>query len=203
MATNSFTLNVIKIELDIFREHVSQIDLFIKQKSKELKQKKTNSMKINVYFNVFLEVLWESLFISIYSFFEYELFRLCKKFEQEYENSIKIKEIRGYIFNQAPIYLKKIVKIDFPDKCTEWEKIGVYKIVRNSIVHRQGRLSDSQKNKNRIEKFIKDNPSLLIELDESNNNIKISKETLFDFIETLREFFEKLYTNIPEKVLDT
>ncbi|WP_281659446.1 hypothetical protein [Halobacillus sp. Cin3] len=94
----------------------------------------------------FPSILRSSLLISIYSFLENQLIRLCKELQESRDLSIKVNNINNKGIEKAKIYLKNVVGIDFPTNSKEWQDIKRYQYIRNNFAHSEGILDSNDKN---------------------------------------------------------
>lgn len=68
----------------------------------------------HMYSIQFPNILRSSLLISIYSFLENQLIRLCKELQIKMNLSVKFNSISGKGIEKAKVYLSDVVKLDFP-----------------------------------------------------------------------------------------
>lgn len=142
---------------------------------------------------IFPNILRSSLFIMLYSFLENQLVNLCGKFHRQYGYTIKLTDLRGEGIVRAKNYLKKVVKIDFPDQTPSWDDIIMYNRMRNFIVHNGGQLDNNDQAK-QVESFISARPSITL---DHLRNIQFSKDFCGEVINTLRSFFGDLLKPLP------
>lgn len=142
---------------------------------------------------IFPNILRSSLFIMLYSFVENQLVNLCGKFHRQYGYPIKLTDLRGEGIVRAQSYLKKVVKIDFPDQTPSWDDIVSYNRIRNFIIHNGAQLDKSDQAK-KVESFISTRPSITL---DHLRNIQFSKDFCPEVINTLRSFFGDLLKALP------
>lgn len=102
----------------------------------------------------YIKILTKSLFISAYSMLEYCLDEICKKISTIYDYKLKLADIAGKGITRSHKYIKKVIKIDFPDTSESWRNIKNYNEIRNVIIHSQSTiLPDNLKIKQIIEEY--------------------------------------------------
>lgn len=72
------------------------------------------------YKNEFPKIMRNSLFVSVYSFLESKIVELCVPHE---DTSLQLGDMRGKGIEQAELYLKKVIGLDFPYNSKEWHYI--------------------------------------------------------------------------------
>lgn len=88
----------------------------------------------------FSEFLRNSFFVSLYSFFENQLINECRSRKSD-DLLIEYKDIRGVDeIERVMKYFTKVLRIDFPSNTPEWQEIQCYRLIRNCIVHAQGKV---------------------------------------------------------------
>ncbi|MCL4264752.1 MAG: hypothetical protein KJ069_16130 [Anaerolineae bacterium] len=139
--------------------------------------------------DVYPAILNNSLFIIIYSYLESSLLDFSRRLESQNPQPVKMKELRGEGIELCRTYLKKVHAIDFPDTSIEWQRITVYRKIRNFIVHNDRKL-DGSENAKVVRDFATQNPKL-ISIDQFDQ-IAVSTQCNIDFIDVIYEFLMKL-----------
>jgi hypothetical protein len=85
-----------------------------------------------------------SALITVYGSFEFELMRWCALFQEEKHLSIGVSDLSERGIKQAANYLEKVAQLKTLRGSHMWRTIDYIRIVRNMIVHRNGRLIDAQ-----------------------------------------------------------
>lgn len=134
----------------------------------------------------------KSLFISIYSFFEHKLTSLCKEIIEKKKIELKLNDITGSGIEKSQKFLKKVVKINFPDNTSEWKLIKDYNKIRNCIVHNNGIIDDYNK-PGELKKIIEN--IYHIRYDE-DSIIKINNGFCDEFISIISKFLHLLYDEV-------
>lgn len=82
----------------------------------------------------------QSALLTLCSFFESELNRLCRFYRCERDLRLDVSELKSDGLNRASLYLEKIAAIDAHRSSKEWATIKNIQRLRNKIVHHEGNL---------------------------------------------------------------
>jgi hypothetical protein len=85
-----------------------------------------------------------SAFVTVSSYFEHELNELCSLYQREKGFQLSFKDLNDKGIVRSTNYLEKVAGLDVHKKSQEWCLIKKLHEVRNSIVHRDGRLEADQ-----------------------------------------------------------
>ena len=88
------------------------------------------------------QILRSSLFTTGYGVLEFFMTSLCRELEA-HSRGPRLKDLRGEGIRRASLYLTKVARVDFPDT-DEWQRLLLYGLLRNALVHSQGDLSNNQ-----------------------------------------------------------
>lgn len=170
----------------------------VEEKAKKLSKEEENEL-FDFYSDdfwllskVFPNKLRLSFFVLCYSLLENRLQALCHNLQIEGKHQIALKDLKGKGIFQSQTYLKKVIGVNFPHTSSQWRDINVYRLIRNSIVHADGKL-DLGNNK-QLKEFVEQ--KTWIELDEFKK-IQLVDTFYQEVIKTIREFFDKLLVVIP------
>lgn len=147
-----------------------------------------------------------SLFVQCYTYHEDNLTRICHRYARRgcepLNDAEAVKKDRG--IKKAQKYLKQVVGMGdkFPDQTPEWQELRDYNLIRNLIVHYDGRVPDNYdaKKRKRVLKFIDRHTSIDLPQPQhwsSERFIQLSRDFCPEFIDTLSRFFEKLVPALP------
>lgn len=139
--------------------------------------------------NTFPRVLNNSLFVTIHSFFESYLQQLSKLFEFYSPDSKQINAIKSNGIGKYQVYLKNIHGIPFPDTSNEWNRICIFRKIRNFIAHCDSKLDDTN-NAHVVKVFAKSNPDL-ITLSKAGD-IRVSHQCNIKFVNDTDIFLREL-----------
>ena len=211
MYRNENLKNIIKSSIEKFsqtEELISLIDKLLKNNSGE--QYNLLDVAINKtisplqaliqnkhYFdlkNLYPNMVWSSIFLTIYSTFEHTLNEICKSLQNKNGNNIYLKDLKHKGITRSQFYLKKVIQIKFPDETKEWAFIKNSNEVRNCIIHEAGNFHDCNKN-NGIIKFIENTKSL----GEMDDKIVMKKEFSEEFINGSKIIIDLLAKSIDYK----
>ena len=157
-------------------EHVKEID----RKYKEWEEKRLSNPKLPDAFDIveaeimnnsqFEKILYNSVFLAIYSMFEHEfteICRLCQK-EENYQSGPK-----NYLAGSKK-YIMEVVGVNLDSLNDAWNKIQDYRRLRNSIAHRAGEVSDQE----------------TIRFVNSTDGVSINRLVTIDSIDFLKDFID-------------
>jgi hypothetical protein len=85
-----------------------------------------------------------SALITVYSSFEHEFIQLCALFQREKHLRVGVYDLSGHGIWQAANYLEKVAQLDTQRGSHQWQAINHIRVIRNMIVHRDGKLLDAQ-----------------------------------------------------------
>jgi hypothetical protein len=186
-------------ELEQFRNYAEYIESSLRKEVKSYEDRAEGLMpeeeeefwdcyidEVAPYSQDFPKIMRNSLFVSIYTFLEDKIVELCVPSE---DTLLKLSDIKGQGIEQASIYLKKVLRIDFPDNSKEWHYIKKANLIRNCIVHSRGDVSKSR-NEAKIRNAVQDMQSVSI---DKMGYIKLDEELCEDFIENVDSFLQQLY----------
>lgn len=146
-------------------------------------------------FEEFKAQLFNSFFVAVYVHLETELTRCCHDLEKHRPQAVSLNDLTGKGVQQSIAYLSKVQSINLMAiNKSEWEKISNYNLLRNCIVHCQGRL-DLFSKKQQLRKFIL-SPESKLTLEEEV--CMLSKEFCFESLATMRKFLKSLATEMSK-----
>lgn len=149
--------------------------------------------------DVFPNIQRSSMLIMAFSFFENQLKSICKRLKPYASSNIWLNDLYGDDIDRTKIYLKEIIKINFPNNDNNWEEITNFRDIRNLVVHDGGKLE-----KERYKKYIKlkkyiDKNNKLLKLD-TREKILYKKEFIPHVLSTFQNFFNALLSEIKKKL---
>jgi hypothetical protein len=136
-----------------------------------------------------------SLFITCYSFFEFELSIMCKTFFKRYPRKPTFKSYKNNRNRTSSIeliidYFNNIYMINLKDNSKYFSDIIIYNKLRNNILHNAGRLVQ---NYDEITNFINSNNNKS-KINVNNYGLIIfTKEFVKDVICVVNSFFEEFF----------
>ncbi len=140
----------------------------------------------------FENTLYSSFFVMIYFYLESELTRHCRDLEKKYQEKLALSDIVGSGVQRAITYLVKVHHVDFSlGSSREWEKIQNYNVLRNCIVHNQGRL-DEGFDKNQREKLLRFIQKPTSKLQKKHSLCILSKDFCLDALDTIKSFLHSV-----------
>ncbi len=124
------------------------------------------------------------LVLLIYSILEDTLNNICKIYEELNSPQVLFKDYPGKGIEKATNYLRKIAGIDGVRKHANWADIKSWAIVRNAIIHSNGRIYDD-------EKIIK--AAKVINIDITSGEISLIFNDVSNFYETSKSYLEYVF----------
>lgn len=145
--------------------------------------------------DVFPNIQRSSMLVMAFSFFENQLKSICKRLKPYASSNIWLNDLFGDDIDRVKIYLKEIIKINFPNNDKNWEEITNFRNIRNLVVHDGGKLE-----KERCKKYIKlkeyiDKNNKVLKLDD-HEKIVYEKEFIPHVLVTFQNFFKALLSEI-------
>jgi hypothetical protein len=140
----------------------------------------------------FENTLFSSFFVTIYFYLESELTRHCHDLAKQHQEMLSLSDIVGNGVQRAVTYLIKVQHIEFSlGNSREWEKIQNYNILRNCIVHNQGKLDESfeKGSREKLLKFI-EKPNSKLQL--SNTWCVLNKDFCLEALSTIKTFLHSV-----------
>jgi hypothetical protein len=209
---SNFFANALKFQandrLEEFRQYTQEIESKFDADKAELARRYSNSVnalsaeevnEVNDYFaddyftieEIYVGLFRKSTLVSIYSFLENAMNRLCKYLARKNSYSVALNDLKGEGIVRARNYLEKTAGADFNLLNGEWSKLKLLNKVRNCIVHCEGDVSalDSRS----IAEMINATPGLSL---RSERLITVERIYIDACITTVEEFLEKLYNQL-------
>ncbi|MED4971372.1 hypothetical protein, partial [Parageobacillus toebii] len=220
----------IHMGLDSFTHYINAMENFLDNQLKELEEQyieETKNVPPEVAENIFEyqyedqfyyyqdefpNILRKSFIISLYSFLEQELIRICRHIEKNNSFEVRLDDIKDKGIFKCHEYLTEIAKIDFSTVNNEWEKIKKINKIRNHFVHNGSDILDKvvkpKSNKERkinqtfraFEYFkLAEEDKIYTKFRESMNDkkilkyhVKITSEFCKEALNIIKSFFDKL-----------
>jgi hypothetical protein len=143
-------------------------------------------------------ILLNSIFISMFSHFEFRLFRLCKILEKESVSQIKIEHLSGSGITKFYNYLRLVANIKSANKnATYYNEIQKFQKIRNLITHNGGiLLTDRNKDITKEDnyKFLKEHKVVVA------GSLGIIRITKTNFLEYFANLIFKIINEITEDI---
>ncbi|NJB71965.1 hypothetical protein GGR42_002427 [Saonia flava] len=191
-------------ELFHFEDLISETSLFLTSKLKSFEDAEEIEIindrfgKKMQYEAMFPNILWKSIFLSIYFLTEKSLEQICKNLENLNEYNLSIKDIGGNGIYRSSTYLKKVCDIS---KCFEteiWNNIIDFNKIRNVLAHSDGTFSNDNKAIfNICDKY--DELAYYGITEENESGISISKSFTEFALKKTQEFFTLICNEMNEK----
>lgn len=134
----------------------------------------------------------KACFLMIFSMLEEDLNQFCKAISVELDLKINLSDIADRGIERAKTYLSKVAEIEFPETSAEWEKIKIFRDVRNVLVHAAGYLDEENAQHRKVKKFSEQKDSGLSVEHYARDRINMEPEFLPGVVVTLQKFYELL-----------
>lgn len=85
-----------------------------------------------------------SALITLFSFFEHELNKLCSLFQTTEGFKLSLRDVAGSGIERARTYLYKVASLDLDQPAAHWNEIRNIQSIRNVLVHVDGRLRSQE-----------------------------------------------------------
>lgn len=188
-------MNALEIEeVENHRYLCKLIDTLDKNIGKEIDIKIYSNKGVSATHISWENIIWSSLFLSIYSSFESKLNQICLIVMEKDKIELSPKDLRDSGLTRARKYLYNVAKYKLPIPENKWKLSEKYNKVRNTLAHNEGRLDkhDNKKDKD-FHNFIKSNSNLKI---DNFNKLVITK----NFVLEVENFFNDVYLTICKEL---
>lgn len=201
-----FKFDPIKAYLESTEEMILQQEIKLAEKYNKWNEKHRHNPEMPDAFDVyemdilnsseFPNILNQSIYLTIYSTFENEFFKLCEWCRKAENLKIGVKDIkdRNYI-GQCRKFITKVVDVNLDSLNEKWNEIRKYQIIRNSIAHNNGVIKSPNQD---ILNFIDSANGISFDLEESRIKIE-SIEFLQTLINKLTNFLSETAEHIIER----
>lgn len=191
-------LNLIKTTIDTKMSELEAKDQEIKEdlesKNSEYREQANDYLADLAYEVSQLEqLLYRSFIVSVFMFMEDLSAQLCRHLQKQNDQKFAYTDLKGNGIGRSIQYLKTVLSSDFPKDETVKEQFKVAWIIRNAVVHADGKLNKDKRPF--IEGYIKKDPGIL-EI-SFLGDVTIS----YDFAEKLLELNSKFAKEISDNWL--
>jgi len=143
------------------------------------------------YTEMFPRMFLDSFFVSAYSTMETQLEMVADRLKKKKKQQFSLSDLKkGDYFESARKYIRALTSIDICDKSKPCpgKQIKDYQQIRNIIVHENSKLEKGS-NGLRLAKKLR-------VYDKSNNAITFSRQSSYEFLTLLHQFFDDLYDQL-------
>lgn len=146
----------------------------------------------------FHNTFYESLYITLYSFFEKELYKICKRLQNTNTHKIKVNNLAGNGIDKYSLFLSALYDIEI-SQFNSWDELKKHQKIRNYIVHNDSIYINSQNSIFPIASYL----GCLSKIDRGKDisplfEIRNNKETNSKLINCIKAFFNELFTKALE-----
>ncbi|MEQ6353915.1 hypothetical protein ABNX05_04745 [Lysinibacillus sp. M3] len=139
----------------------------------------------------------ESFYITLFSFLEKELYKICRNLERKNTHKIKVKHLAGNGIDKYSLFLSSLYDIEI-SHFSSWNEIKKHQKIRNYIVHNDGGSITSSDNIFQIANSLGCVSEVGIRLDTDLYEINIFEATCSQLINCIQEFFNELFAKATE-----
>jgi hypothetical protein len=126
-----------------------------------------------------------SAFLTVWSYFEHELDKLCSLYKAEKGFRLASSDLNGRGIDRSISYLEKVAGLKLRESSQEWIRIKKMQNVRNVIVHQDGRLHNRENDQVKaVIEYMKETEHL-----SGHDEIELKEGFLSSVVETLGSYF--------------
>ncbi len=206
------------------REHFDSVQHLLKNEEKRIsdwKEKQTARLSLeerdefydwygedsSKFKDSFPNIQRNSIFITVYAELEDVLKFVCSALASKKGCFIQTYKWRGGIPEKVDSFLKNDIGVEFPPDDNLWDEIKKLRTIRNTIVHNGSWLDKKEKAYKEIINYINDEQKSikLIKRNEQDSfyKVQLTDAFVFEVLDTLDEYLEKLLKPISEWVKAT
>ncbi|AJH82295.1 hypothetical protein FOC88_14810 [Bacillus thuringiensis] len=208
-----------KMQLDSIRNYANEMERMNTFKLEELSKAAEEDVKrlseeeqdeywdyrideFHEFQKTFPSLLRYSIVVSTYSTIEEYLLRIVKphmakalgykgvlELNPNFNDKLRKLKYKGSLQNKLGIYMNKKMDIQFPFESEEWDFMEDLNIIRNNIVHCNGRIYDDQDHE-KVQKVIKLYDTISI---SSSNEIVLEQEFILHMISQVEVFLSLIF----------
>ncbi len=201
----------ITLNLDSYQSYLDRIPYYLETEQVKLEEQLEKEVKgmtqenAERYYEYYFEdemhllknfhyTFYESLYITLYSFFEKELYKICKRLQSTNTHKIKVNHLAGNGIDKYSLFLSALYDIEI-SQFHSWDELKKHQKIRNYIVHNDSMYIDSRNTLFPIASYL----GCLSKIDRGKDisplsEIKINKETNTKLINCIKAFFNELFT---------
>jgi len=136
-----------------------------------------------------------SALLTLWSFFEYELHKLCLLYQREDALKLSVVDLSGKGIDKAVNYLEKIVGLEGLRQTNHWQQLKDLQEIRNAVAHNDGRL----KGRDGIPKKTVLDAMKRVGYVKGDDELHFEQEFLFNALTICRNYFKVIGTAIKKK----
>jgi hypothetical protein len=137
-----------------------------------------------------------SALMTVYGSFEHDFIELCVLLQKEKHLNREVSSISGRGIWQAAKYLEKVAQLNVHRDSRQWRTINHIRVIRNMIVHRDGRLVDARgKRPTKETRAIKD----LKYIRPSEIEVLLEPEFVPEVVRTFTSYFTLINDSIQSR----
>lgn len=142
--------------------------------------------------NVYPTALRHSLFITLYSLLESSFENIAREVCKQSRCKISVTDMAGKGIYRTKKYLNKVHGVNFDSVNLEWEIITKFNTVRNLIVHANGVIGESPKNKRLYDSLLQAGYIAVVDDNGVQQLLELTHDGLEKFHTTIFAFMSKV-----------
>jgi hypothetical protein len=192
----SYFNEYLTFNIDKLNKRKKQLDLMQKQDIHE--NPDSEAFFESFYYLDYIKIpshFYNSSIVSLYTFFETNLNKICDKIQAETDLVIGLNDLAGSnIIQKGRKFLSRFVNVDFDQIDKEWIKITDFQKLRNLIVHQNSQIRNNSKEDAKIIEYFNG-----IKLEKDNSFFITNADLLFEFLSLIEAFIINIYDQIEKK----
>lgn len=138
-----------------------------------------------------------SALITLFSFLEHELNKLCLLFHSTESYRVSPRDLSGGGLERCRNYLTKVALLDLDRSPGPWMEVRQIQLLRNAFVHADGRLVENGGQGDKLRRYVEESP-LLVDKGEGGE-VHIREGYLRAVLQTFGRYFELVHKAIEQR----
>ncbi|MDT3318611.1 hypothetical protein Q4Q52_02350 [Shewanella sp. SP1S2-4] len=148
-----------------------------------------------VFSEYFPNMQRKSALLTLTGMFEHELDQLCESYVKEHEVTVGLNDIAGKGLERSTKYLEKVCGFNVYKTSDEWKNIKGIQVLRNAIVHQNGKTNDGN---GRKIKAIQSHIEQVKFIHDDGKEVVIGKEYLNYVLKSYDDYIQLLDKSIKQ-----
>ena len=148
----------------------------------------------SVFEEYFPSLQRRSALVTLFSFFEHELDALCKRIQLQENSRLALADMAGKGIHRSTTYLSKVCDIAGILNTPEWQEIKNIQMVRNVIVHADGKFRVPAEASPKVVSYVQNAPKL-----NGDKEVNLLDGYLEHALRTFDAYFRFLHIGIEHK----
>lgn len=132
-----------------------------------------------------------SVLVTLWAIFESAINDIAKEVKDQQDQPLGLNDIKGDLLERAKKYFNHVIKFPIKTDGEKWERLQMFKVLRNAIAHCNGRLENIK------------NQEVLKEIKKwEHDNIGINTSTVFGNLIFSKRFVRETYSTVYQTLDD-